>query len=218
MLHQSPCSVPALGGRSDAVPREQRARRPHQHALAPKRDRDLEHRAGEQRDEDLRDREVEVERRLPEDLERDDDAREVQARIAERRQQHGIRGAADPHRRPPRGEGRRAHRAGGGATLIGRPWYGEFAPLGGPEFLERRGVAREREHLLDEAVLDPEQEHLVEVERAARALPGGAVERRRPLVARRARRSAATRTSRPSPSEGSRGSGRSGRGRGTCRP
>ena len=94
-----------------AVPGQERARRPHDHALSPERDPDLEDRAREQRDEDLRDREVEVERRLPEDLQRHDHAREVQARVAQRRQQHGVRRAADPHRRPFGSHCGGAHRA-----------------------------------------------------------------------------------------------------------
>ena len=55
----------------------------HVRRLAPERDRDLETRAREQRDEDLRDREVEAERDLAEHLQRDDDGGEVQPRIAE---------------------------------------------------------------------------------------------------------------------------------------
>src|SRR5688572_20505377 len=50
--------------------------------------------------------------------------------------------------------------------------------LRGPERLERRRVARQREHLLDEAVLDPKEEHLLDVEPRPTALAGRAVERR----------------------------------------
>ena len=102
-VHAPPVAV--LGARDaederDAVPRQERARRPHQHVLAAERDRDLEHRARQHRDEDLRDREVEVEGRLPQDLQRDDHGREVQARVAHRREQHRVRRAADADRRP----------------------------------------------------------------------------------------------------------------------
>ena len=83
MLHQSPCSVPGTR-RMKATPL------PVSSALAGhmitrwRRNvmRELDHRAGEERDEDLRDRELEVERRLAEDLQRDDHRREMQARVA----------------------------------------------------------------------------------------------------------------------------------------
>ena len=46
------------------------------------------------------------------------------------------------------------------------------------------GVGRQRQHLADQAVVDPEEEHLVEIEPPAVALAGGAVQRGRPVVAR----------------------------------
>ena len=69
-LHQSPC----CGARHaqherDAVAGEERARRPEQDVLLAQRDRDLEHRTRPERDEDLRDREPEVEADLPDHLE-----------------------------------------------------------------------------------------------------------------------------------------------------
>ena len=102
-LHAPPVAVLGAGhaqDERDAVAGQQRARRPHDHALAAERDRELEHRAREQRDEDLGDRELEAERRLAEDLQRDDHGREVQPRVAHRRQQDGVGRAADPERRP----------------------------------------------------------------------------------------------------------------------
>ncbi len=79
----------------DAVSGQERARRPEDHVLAPERDPHLEHRARQQRDEDLRDREPELERHLPQDLERDDHGRQVEARVADVRQQHRIRRASN---------------------------------------------------------------------------------------------------------------------------
>jgi hypothetical protein len=70
---------------SDAVPRQQRAGRPHEHALVAERDHDLEQRRRQHRHEDLGNREVEVEGDLTEHLERRDDCGEVQARVAQRR-------------------------------------------------------------------------------------------------------------------------------------
>ena len=67
----------------DAVAGQERACRPEDHVLAPERDPHLEHGAGQQRDEDLGDREAELERHLPEDLQRDDHGREVEARVAD---------------------------------------------------------------------------------------------------------------------------------------
>ena len=58
------------------------------------------------------------------------------------------------------------------------------ASLLGPEGGERGGVARQRQHLGDEAVPDREQEHLVDVERAPFALSLGAVEPGAALLAR----------------------------------
>ena len=52
-----------------------------------------------------------------------------------------------------------------------------------PEVLEGGRVGRQREHLLDEPLLEPEQEHLVEVEPPAVTLSGGAIQGRRPVVA-----------------------------------
>ena len=82
----------------DAVPGQERARRPHQDALGAHRDPDLEHGAGHERDEDLRDREPELERDLPEHLQRRDRRGEVQPRVLQLRQQDRIRGAPDDER------------------------------------------------------------------------------------------------------------------------
>ena len=110
--------VAVLGARhaedeGDAVPGQQRARRPEDHVLAPERDPHLEHRAGQQRDQDLRDREPEVERDLPEDLQRDDHRGEVEPRVPQRGQQNRIGRAPNPDRRLT-GRGWSAHR---------RSWY-----------------------------------------------------------------------------------------------
>ena len=200
-LHQSPCSVPGTR-RMKATPLPvSRALAGHmitrwrQKAIA-----DLEHGAREQRDEDLRDREAEVERRLPEHLQRDDHGREVQPRVAERRQQHGIRAC----------RGSAASACPATAERSSAPWY---ARQRRPELVERGRIGRQREHLGDERR-----------PRAGTGAPGrgrgagrGArrTRDRGPRRARRsrARRSAASRTCRPSPSAAGRGSGRSPRGR-----
>ena len=109
--------VAVLGARDaederDAVAGQERARRPHDHVLPAEGDRDLEHRAGEERDEDLRDREPEVERDLAEDLERDDHRRELEARVAQPWEHNGVEPVADPQNGPGRAnECGRAHRA-----------------------------------------------------------------------------------------------------------
>ena len=85
-VHAPPVAVLRAGhaeDEGDAVSGQERARRPEDHVLAPERDPHLEHRAGQQRDEDLGDREAEVERHLPEDLQRDDHGREVEPRVAD---------------------------------------------------------------------------------------------------------------------------------------
>lgn len=70
----------------------ERTRRPHDDALLPEDDRELEDGAHADRDEDLRDREVEVEGDLTKDLERDDDRGEVQPRILDGRSYDRIAG------------------------------------------------------------------------------------------------------------------------------
>ena len=79
--------------------------------LLPEGDPDLDHGAGEQRDEDLRDRQLEVEGDLPEDLERDDHRGQVQPRVAQLGQQDRVGPASNDERPPaPRGFGVSAHR------------------------------------------------------------------------------------------------------------
>ena len=108
--------VAVLGARhaqdeGDAVSRQECARGPHDHVLAPEGDPELEHaRTCRSDDEDLGDREPEVERDLPEHLQRDDHRREMQPRVARRRQQDRVR---EPRIRSVRfpGETRSAHGA-----------------------------------------------------------------------------------------------------------
>ena len=83
----------------DPVAGEHRARGPHQHVPTPEGDRHLEHGAGADRDQDLGDRQVEVERDLTEHLERDDHRGEVEPRIGQLRQQDRVGAAADDERR-----------------------------------------------------------------------------------------------------------------------
>ena len=112
-VHAPPVAV--LGSRDaedegDAVAGQERTRRPHEHALAAEGDRDLEDPGDRERDQDLRDRQLEVERDLPEHLERDDDGREVEARVAQRREQDRVRGTSDSQCRPVDADrGGRAH-------------------------------------------------------------------------------------------------------------
>ena len=89
----------------DAVARDERARGPEQDVLPPRGDADLEHRARRERDEDLRDRDAEVERHLSEDLQREDDRREVQARVAELGEEDRVRAPAECQRRAAGGRG-----------------------------------------------------------------------------------------------------------------
>jgi hypothetical protein len=86
----------------DSVPGQHRARRPHQHVLAEEGDAHFEDRAGTDRDQDLGDRQPEVERDLAEDLERDDHRGEVEPSVAQPREEDRVRPAAD-HQSPPGG-------------------------------------------------------------------------------------------------------------------
>ena len=94
----------------DAVPGDQRARRPHQHVLARRRRSRPRARAQvRERDQDLGDRDPEVERDLAEHLQRDDHRGEVQPRVAQGRQHDRVRPAADrqtPARRAQLARGR----------------------------------------------------------------------------------------------------------------
>ena len=91
-----------------------------------------------ERDEDLRDREVELERRLPEDSRVTITPARWSRGSAERREQHRIGGAADLHRRPVGCDAR--HRP----TIV----RAKCAELRCPELLECGWIAREREHAL----------------------------------------------------------------------
>ena len=90
----------------DAVRRQQRARRPHDHAALAELERHVEHGAGRERQEDLGGRDAEVQDRLPEDLQRPDDRRQMHPRIPPARQDHAVAPAPDAQpgsRRPDRG-------------------------------------------------------------------------------------------------------------------
>jgi hypothetical protein len=78
--------------------------------LLAHRDPNLEHCARADGEQDLGDRELEVEADLPDDLERDDHRRQMKARVAQLRQQNRIRPAADREARACRRRcGMRAH-------------------------------------------------------------------------------------------------------------
>ena len=100
----------------DAVPGEERARRPDERVLPSKDDPELEHGTRADGDEDLRDRETEVERDLAEDLERDDDRSQVQTRVANARQDDRIRLPTD--REPALGSERRPARSRAPAQAV----------------------------------------------------------------------------------------------------
>ena len=73
-------------------------------------DRDLEHRARRERDEDLRDRELKMESNLPDHLERRDRGREMQPWVAQFRQDDRILCASNRERQAAGGRcGMRAH-------------------------------------------------------------------------------------------------------------
>ena len=113
-VHAPPVAVLRSGhaqDEGDAVPRQQRARGPQEHVLTPERDPDLEHRAREQRDENLGDREPELERHLPEHLQRDDHRGQVQPRIAQLRQQDRVGRTSNTQSRLADADRGGAHRA-----------------------------------------------------------------------------------------------------------
>ena len=83
----------------DAIAGQQCARRPHDHVLASERDRELENAGSDERDEDLGDRQAEVEGDLAEHLQRDDHGCEMQPRVAERGQQDRVLRAPEAQRR-----------------------------------------------------------------------------------------------------------------------
>ena len=74
----------------DAAPGEHRAGRPHERPGLAERERDLDDRAGEDRREDLRHAHLEAQADLAEDVDRDDDRRDVQPRIARVRQDERV--------------------------------------------------------------------------------------------------------------------------------
>ena len=97
----------------DAAAGQHRARRPHEGPARPEGQCHLEDRAGQDRREDLRDADLEAQPELPEDMDRDDDGSDMQSRITDVRQDHGV-GAPAERERPVR---HIAPRSG----LIGRP-------------------------------------------------------------------------------------------------
>ena len=101
----------------DAAAGEHRAGRPDEGPALAEGQRDLDDRAGQDRRQDLRDADPEVEADLAEDVDRDDHRRDVQPRIADARQDERVRAAADRQR--PGGHGR-CPRAGTGRRLLGR--------------------------------------------------------------------------------------------------
>jgi hypothetical protein len=89
----------------DAAPGQHRAGRPHERPALPEGQDDLDDRAGQDGSEDLGDGDEEVQAQLAEDVDRDDDRRDVQARIANVRQNQRVGAAADGQR--PGGHRRR---------------------------------------------------------------------------------------------------------------
>ena len=83
------------------------------------RDPDLEHRARDEGDQDLRDGEAEVEDGLAENLERHDHGGELQSRVPHGRQQHRVGRAAEADRGAIGGERGRGHRAQNSSNAAG---------------------------------------------------------------------------------------------------
>ena len=79
----------------DTAAGQHRAGGPHERPALAERQGDLDDRAGQDRREDLRHGHVEVQSDLPEDVDRDDDRRDVQTRIADARQDQRVGVAAD---------------------------------------------------------------------------------------------------------------------------
>ncbi len=131
MLHQSPCSVPGTR-RMNATPFPvSRALAGHMITCCCRKVIATSSTAQvRRRDQDLGDREAEVERHLSQDLQRDDHAREVQAGVAQGGQQHRVIRAAEP-------EGPRCrHRS----SMAGRRL--DMEPSGGVEGTCRTRIGR----------------------------------------------------------------------------
>ena len=82
----------------DAAAGQHRARRPHERPGLAEGQGDLDDRAGQDRREDLRHAHLEVQPDLPEDVDRDDDRGDMQARIADVRQDQRVGAAAERER------------------------------------------------------------------------------------------------------------------------
>ena len=196
----------------DAVAGQERARRPHQHPLAAERDRDLEHGAGDAaRRGSARSR----------GGSRTRSARAPAASRSRRRGAAGDRGAsAAAPGTPCRGSARSAclRRRGGRAHRAAHATRAARSGHARQNSSNAAGSDGSASTSLDETVLEAEEQHLVEVEAPAASLAGGAVERRRALVARehvdepRGVRAAGLLR------QAARGSGRSPRGRGRRPP
>ena len=110
----------------DSVAGEERARRPHDHVLAEEGNADLKQGARSDRDEDLGYREAEPERGLSENLQRDDHRREVEARVAQLREQNRVRRAADREHQAAAGGG--CSMSGHRLKILGRRKNSNLAP------------------------------------------------------------------------------------------
>ena len=105
-----PVAVQRAGHAEDeggAVACQQTARRPQDHLVLEEGDGELDQRSGGKADQDLSDREAEVEDGLPQHLERKQHGGHVQARVSEAWEQDRVIAAADTH-----GASLRAHRGG----------------------------------------------------------------------------------------------------------
>ena len=80
-----------------AVAGEQAARRPQDDPVLNEGDDELDQRADRQADQDLGDREPEIQHCLAQQLEGQQDRRDVEPRVAEAGQQDGIVAAKEPH-------------------------------------------------------------------------------------------------------------------------
>lgn len=103
---------------------EHRAGRPHDGAGRSKADRHADDGSGQDRRQDLRDADLEVQAHLPQRVDGDDDRGHVQARVADLREHQGVRVPTDPE-----GATRRTCHGGRSVTLLGR--NNRLGPSGG---------------------------------------------------------------------------------------
>ena len=118
----------------DPVPRQERACGPDDRLLLPERDHELDQPAREDRREDLREREPEVELGHPQHVEDEERRRDVKARVLRRRQNHRIRPAGNAKRVFGR------YRLAGHDSILTARMRPDAARAGSPDHRPRRLV------------------------------------------------------------------------------